>query len=304
LQTRRTQWPGEQTGEPPRSPLAHFHRLESWIEPDRFNNCTQSGCHVSLPHSQNKAVRAFLNMHATSLQCCVCHMQSDQQPLRTTWYSLTQGRRSAAPAVLRTFAWLTSEAGRRVLAAPTPADQKKLAGLLRTAALEADGDPILRQLADDIAAVGNRSPAFQQYVADARASLPRHFRGEYGAKVGLLDPATGKPILGFPGTAAAVQAYLRAAPTAGANQKAAMLADVHPFRRPQPPHCSDCHTPTGGLLDFAAVGYPPARIDMLTQPMIFQMIQHIAAGQPFYLPGILPSANPEPSAPATQPQAP
>ena len=151
--------------------------------------------------------------------------------------------------------------------------------------------------------MGNRSPAFQQYVADARI-LPRHFRGEYGAKLALLDPATGQPILGFPGTAPAVQAYLRAAATAGASQKAALLADVHPFRRLEPPHCSDCHTRTGGLIDFAALGYPPARIDMLTQPMIFQMIQHIAAGQPFYLPGILPSANPEPSVPATQPQEP
>jgi hypothetical protein len=93
-------------------------------------------------------------------------------------------------------------------------------------------------------------------------------------------------------------------PTATVSQKAALLEDVHPLRRPQTPRCSDCHTRTGGLIDFGALGYPPARIDMLTQPMVFQMIQHIAAGQPFYLPGILPSANPKLSAPATQPTTP
>ena len=161
----------------------------------------------------------------------------------------------------------------------------------------------MQQLADNLAAVGNRSPAFQEYVAEARALLPRHFRGEYGAKLAVLDPATHQPVLGFANTKAAIHAYLREAATADAPQKTKLLASVHPLLRPQP-QCSDCHTSTGGLIDFASVGYPPARIDMLTQPMIFQMIQHIAAGQPFYLPGIMPSATPEGGMPATQPANP
>jgi hypothetical protein len=293
LKTRRTQWPGVEASENPRNPLAHFHLLSGWIEPDRFNNCTQSGCHVPLPHSKNKAVRAFLNMHATSLQCCVCHMQVGQRPLPLGWYSLAQGRRGPTPAVLQTFAWLTSEEGRRALATPTAADQARLAGLLRTAAREADGDPTLQQLASDTAAVRYGSPAFQRCVADAQAILPRRFRGEYGAKLALLSPATGEPVVDFSDTQAAVQVYLREAPTATATRKAELLAAVHPLRRPQPPHCSDCHVRTGGLIDFAAVGYPPARVEMLTHAVIFRMIENIASGQPFYMPAfVLPESQP------------
>jgi hypothetical protein len=44
------------------------------------------------------------------------------------------------------------------------------------------------------------------------------------------------------------------------------------------------------------VGYPPARVEMLTQPVIFRMIEHIASGHPFYLPAFL---RPE-SQPASQ----
>jgi hypothetical protein len=294
LQTVRAQWPGVEASENPRNPLAHFHLLRGWIEPDRFNNCAQTGCHVPLPHSKSKAVRAFMNMHATSLQCCVCHMQVDERPLPLGWYSLVQGQRCPVPAVLQTFAWLTSEAGRRALAAPTAADQAKLVELLRTAAREAQGDPTLQQLASDIAAVRPSSPAFQRYVADARAILPRHFRGEYGAKLALLGPAS-QPILGFPDTQAAVQAYLSAAPTASAARKAELLAAVHPRHRPQPPQCLDCHVQAGGLIDFPAVGYPPERVEMLTQDVIFRMIENIAHGTPFYMPGFIrPESQPAP----------
>jgi hypothetical protein len=297
LKTQRAQWPGVQASENPRTPLAHYHLLPGWIEPDRFNNCTQTGCHVPLPHSKNKAVRAFLNMHATSLQCCVCHMQVDQRPLPLGWYSLAEGQRCPVPAVLQAFAWLTSEAGRRALAAPTEADQAHLAELLRTAARQAEGDPTLQQLARDIAAVRYSSPALKGYMADAQALLPHHFRGEYGAKLALLNP-TSQPVLGFPNTQAAVQTYLREAPTAAPARKAELLTAVHPLRRPQPPFCSDCHVRTGGLIDFSAMGYPPARVDMLTQAIIFRMMEHIASGQPFYLPGFI---WPE-SQPASQPE--
>ncbi len=78
----------------------------------------------------------------------------------------------------------------------------------------------------------------------------------------------------------------------------ALLAAVHPQHGIPTLHCSDCHRATGSLLDFAAAGYPPVRVEMLSQPAIFRMVESIARGYPFYLPGF---ARPE-SQPATAPE--
>jgi hypothetical protein len=296
LETRRTQWPGVVSGENPRTPLAHYHRLDGWIEPDRFNSCTQSGCHAPLPHARRKEVRAFLNMHTTSLNCALCHLQSDQQPLSTVWYDLATGQpRSAAPDALRAYGWLMSDEGRQELAHPTVSTQQKLVDLLRGAARGSDDVPALTELAEHVAAVRYDSAAFQQLVDAARTALPRHFRGEYGAKLTLLDRASKGPVLAHSGTEAAVQAYLREAQTADPARKEQLLAAVHPNRRPDTLHCTNCHA-AGGLLDFAAAGYPPARTEALLQPAIFTMIEHIARGQPFQLPGFVRPDEPAPEA--------
>jgi hypothetical protein len=299
LETRRTQWPGVTETENARTPLAHYHRLGGWIQPDRFSSCTQSGCHAPLPHARRKEVRAFLNMHATSLHCGVCHVQSEERPLTTTWYDLATGQARAAPTVLQVYAWLVSDAGRQELAQPTPAAQQKLVDWLRAAARAADNEPALAELAAHVAAERYDSAAFQRLVEAARATLPRHFRGEYGAKLALQDRVSHRPVLGYPGTEKAIQAYLREAPQADAARREQLLAAVHPDRRVPTLHCTQCHVATGSLLDFAAAGYPPARIEMLSHPAIFGMIEHIAAGQPFYLPGFvqpepLPTTGPAP----------
>jgi hypothetical protein len=303
LQTRRSSWLGVQISENPRTPLAHYHRLDSWIQPDRFNDCTRNGCHAPLPHAQRKEVRAFLNMHATSLHCGVCHIQSEHRPLVTTWYDLHTGAPRGAPTVLRIYAWLVSDEGRSELAQPTADSQDRLVELLRTAAREADGEPALTQLAEHFAAVRYSSPAFQQLVEEASAALPRHFRGEYGAKLALRD-GQGRPILGAPGTEQAIQAYLAEAQTADPARRALLLGAVHPLRRTQPVNCADCHRSVGGLVDFAAAGYPPARVEMLSQPVIFRLIESIAAGQPFYLPTFVSPEEPPPEAPPGEPREP
>jgi hypothetical protein len=301
LETRRTQWPGVVDNENPRAPLAHYHRLDEWIEPDRFNSCTQSGCHAPLPHARHKEVRAFLNMHATSLNCAVCHLQAGQRPLRTVWYDLSSGQPRPAPDALWAYGWLMSEEGRQELANPTASTQNKLVALLRGAARESDNVPALKQLADHTAAVRYSSEAFQQLVEAARSTLPRHFRGEYGAKLTLLDPESQQPVLAERGTEGAVQAYLRESQTAEPGRKQQLLAAVHSNLRADMLHCTECHTAAGGLLDFAAAGYPPARIEALTHAVIFKMIEHIAAGQPFHLPSFVRPLESTPQRPATQP---
>jgi hypothetical protein len=300
LETRRTQWPGAGSDENPRAPLAHYHRLDEWIEPDRFDSCTQSGCHAPLPHSRHKEVRAFLNMHATSLNCAVCHMQTDERPLPTVWYDLSTGQPQPPPDALRAYGWLMSEEGRQELAHPTAATQQKLVKLLRGAARESYNVPALVQLAEHAAAVHYSSTAFQQAVEAARTTLPRHFRGEYGAKLTLRDPRSQLPVLTNPGTEAAVQAYLRESQTADPARKQQLLAAVHPNRREPTLHCTMCHTASGGLLDFAAAGYPPARVAALTQPPIFRMIEHIASGRPFQLPGFVRPEEPTSQEPTPQ----
>jgi hypothetical protein len=56
-----------------------------------------------------------------------------------------------------------------------------------------------------------------------------------------------------------------------------------------------------GLLDFAAADYPPARVRMLSAPIVFRMIENIANGQPFFMPGFMAPAE-ESAAPPEPPQ--
>lgn len=293
LRTPRSAWLGVAASESPRAPLAHYHRLGGWLQPDQANDCTRSGCHAPLPHARRPEVRAFLNMHATTIHCGICHMQTDSRSLATTWYDPRTGQPRDAPAILQAFDLLSSPARRP--AASEPAAHDRLVRLLHAAARDADNPPDLAQLAAHLDAVRPGSPAAAQLLDAARDLLPRHFRGEYGAKLALRDRATGAPLLAHPGTAAAVEHYLRAAGSAEPARRAELLAAVHPLRRAAPLHCTDCHRPADPLLDFAAAGYPPARIDMLSRAVIFRMIEQIAAGQPFYLPGFVPTGDRPPA---------
>ncbi len=307
LETRRQAWSAVQATEHPRAPLAHYHRLEGWVRPDSFNDCTRSGCHAPLPHARRKEVRAFLNLHATSLHCGVCHMQSADTPLALTWYDLGTGKPAATPAALQAYDLVTSPEGRKRLAAATAADQSQLVKLLRTAAEQADNVRGLVHLADRVAAVRPDSEAFATLIDAARDTLPRHFRGEYGAKLALRDRQTGKPLLAHPGSVQAVQDYLSAVQAGkefGADERGRLLDRVHAARRPQPRQCQDCHRSEGSAVDLAAVGYPAARREALATQVIFHMVEQISAGRPMHLPQFVTSAPAQSSAPATQPNRP
>ena len=208
LEKGRTAFAGIDAVQHARSPLAHYHRLEGWTHPDQFNDCTSSGCHGPLPHSKRKEVRAFLNMHATSIHCGVCHMRTEHSPLDLTWYDLDTGVGCDPPAILQVYDMFTSPRKREALREPTETDQTNIVKLLRTAAEQADGLPALEQLAEHFAAVRAASDAFQSLIEVARSTLPLHFRGEYGAKLALRDPQDRMPQLAHPGTADAVRNYL------------------------------------------------------------------------------------------------
>ncbi|OWY68464.1 hypothetical protein B7486_25955 [cyanobacterium TDX16] len=297
----RTQFAALDSAEFPRSPLAHYHRLDNWIQPDRFNDCTRSGCHNPMPHSKRKEVRAFLNMHATSVHCGVCHFDISQKPRPLVWYGIETGETAPLPAILQAFDLLTSDSGRRWRAAPTEADQSRLVTLLREAAGAANELPVLLRLADHFAAVHPASDAFQRLIDEAASSLPRHFRGEYGAKLAIRADGSDSPMLAHPQTDAAVAAYLAAKDTTDDAERERLLKAVHPLRRENALNCTDCHSREGSLIDFAQLGYPEARIDLLVNPVIFRMIEHIAAGRVFRLPEVVGPEPLPPPMPTTRP---
>lgn len=270
-----------------RSPLSHYHRLDTGFQSDRLNGCTLSQCHAPQPHGKNKADRAFLNMHATSIHCGVCHTQQDQKPLSLAWYDLkTGGTRAQPPALLRAYAWLTSPATRDKTTFNV-ADQTEIVRLLRAAADEAYEDTGLVSLSAHLAAVRATSDEFIRLVQVTRDAVQRHFRGEYGAKLALMDPRTRKPFLGDSGIEQAMHDFLARRDAMTDEEKARLLKKIHPQRRDPTLHCTQCHRPEGSLVDFRSIGYPPARIQAISSPLVTSAIDHIVEGKPFHLPEFL-----------------
>lgn len=270
--------------EHPRSPLAHYHRLDSWIQPDTFNDCTRGGCHAPLPHSKRKEVRAFLNMHATSLHCGVCHMKQAETPRPLVWYGLHDGDPREPPAILQAYALLTEPDAGAKWEKEGSSRQRRLVSALRTAAAEAHDLPVLRELAEHFAAYRVGSYGFDRLLEDAPAVLDRHFRGEYGAKLAIRDARTGRPVLGHPDTRKAVKDWLSRKDEAGGDERKALLSAVHPLKSETALSCTDCHRAEGSLIDFTGLGYPDSRIERFIDPIVFRMIEHINAGRPFSLP--------------------
>lgn len=282
---------GVQATEHPRVPLSHYHRLESWYQPEPLNGCTQAGCHAPLPHGKNKADRAFLNMHATSLHCGVCHERSEREPLGLVWYDLRRGEPSRPPGLLEAYEWLTSrslEDGKRF----TRQDQRRIVSLLRAASGESDGDPVLDNLAEHLSAVSVKGGEFTRLLRLARNTIPRHFRGEYGAKLALVDPSTGKPLLGNSLGDPAVVEYLEKRDRLSDEEAKQLLEKIHPTKREPTLECSQCHTLEGSLVDLAAAGYPEARRRAIVQPIVMQAVENMKAGRPFHIPTFL-GAEPE-----------
>lgn len=280
----------------PRLPPSQYHRFDTWFVPDTFNDCTRSGCHAPLPHNRRKEDRAFLNMHATSMHCGVCHLDPgkgrppgspDSTPLALTWYSVETGRAGDPPPLLAAYAWLLDFAS-KTAAVPTAEDQRTIVRLLRSAARAAGDEPSLRNVAEHLAAVRHTSDEFRHFLLVAQQVVPRHFRGEYGSKLALRDPQTGRPVLEHPGTRTHVEAFLEAGDTLPAAQRETLLERIHPLRRAETLTCTDCHRPADSLIDFAALGYPPTRIEALHRPLVMQTIEHIMQGRPFYMPEFMP----------------
>jgi hypothetical protein len=280
LRADASQFAGLVAAENPRPPLSHYHQLGGWFQPDAYNDCTRSGCHSPLPHRERKENRAFLNMHATSLHCGLCHMTTDAEPPRWIWYDLQSGAATDPPALLRAYDWLV-----RADAQPDlewgAADRDTIAALMAEATADANNDAALVALTRHFRAVRPRSPSFRTLVREARQILPNHFRGEYGSKLALTDGRS--PVLGHPDTEGAIQYWLANGTSLSGDPRERALAAVHTRRRASPRTCTDCHDAAQTAL-FQAAGYPAARVEGLMRPTLMVAIEHIMAGRTFHMP--------------------
>jgi len=283
LATERDDWRAITAAETPRVPPAHYHRVDSWIEPDSLNDCTRSGCHGPLPHAKNKAVRAFLNMHATSIHCGVCHMATDDHPLKMTWYDLDTGAAQASPAILRLYQRLTEINRNETEANALKEQHRELVALIQRTAKDLPNASALEQLVEHFEAVRPGSKAYQRLLDETQEIIPRYFRGEYGAKL-ALKAEDGAPILAHPETSDDVAKYLAQGNQLAPEQRDQLLEKIHPLRRDSAYRCTECHSADASLVPFSQLGYPAARIDALSDPIVFEMIENIDAGRPFEMP--------------------
>lgn len=348
LSAGRSAFAALDAAEHPRSPLAHYHRLDTWIAPDAYNDCSRSGCHAPLPHARDKELRAFLNMHASSMHCGVCHFDHQPTPLKLAWYDLKTGEPRGTPALLDAYdmvlASRTDDAAGSALAPNTgqrrtrqgdpptidQAQADRLGRLLHEAADASGGSRGLKELARHITAVRPGSPAMDKLLNAAREELPRHFRGEYGAKLAVVD-RDGNLLRGHPNTDDAKRRYLEAVERAAERnggaatpssqavttsqavdvaprqdtglsqaERDSLLAAVHPLRRKEPRTCTDCHRRDQSLIDFKAIGMPGPRVDALVNPVVFRMIEHIGQGREFGLPDFMQENGSTPTSQSTE----
>lgn len=264
----------------PRSPLAHFHQIPFWFRPDPKNSCTTSGCHAPLPHGERIEVRAFLNMHATFVDCTVCH--AGKPGLEPHWFELEQRGRADVPAVLQISALLEA----------LPHDWKddpgalsaRLQELLASALAQAGEHEQLRGWLIELQTTHPTGKLFRSIVEDMRYGIGLHVHGEYAAKIGLYS-AQGEPA--YQPTAAQIDAarrYVRKSAKLGEPERDALLKVVHEGIEPIGAMCTPCHNAQPTLVDASRLGYPPSRVEALRSSSIVRQVLSIESGQPFFLP--------------------
>lgn len=265
-----------------RGPLAHFHLVPQWFQADPLDNCTTSGCHTPLPHGNRIEVRAFLNMHATFVDCVVCHTEQPTTADQAGWFALPQRERSEVPAILR-LAALLEILPREVTAVQAAEVSGQLQALLREALPASGQHEQLQHWLLRLETTHPDSRIWQDILRDIRAEIDLHVRGEYGAKIGLYRDGRriGEP---DPAQRAAANAYRRNGANLPQSEREKLLDTVHAGIRPVGAMCTPCHAATPALVSMPQLGYPPARVESLQNNPILRSVLQIEQGQPFYLP--------------------
>lgn len=271
------------TDAPARGPLAHFHQIPNWFQPDPGNTCATSGCHAPLPHGQRIEVRAFLNMHSTFVDCVVCHVSPQNRPDDLKWLSLEDRQPQRTPALLRLASLL--EENRSIPEEQAAAINRDLLALLREAVKDgADagvfGDWILR-----LETTHPRSEVWQSAVAEIRTRLALHTHGEYNAKIGV-EMSAGRGGQFSDNYMRSIERYLEDDPRLSEADRKGLLGTIHMDIHPAGLMCAPCHSGDSKIISYEALGYPQRRIQSLEDSVIVSQILRIEKGEPFQLPRI------------------
>ncbi len=265
----------------PRGPLAHFHQIPQWFQPDPKNTCTTSGCHAALPHGNRIEVRAFLNMHATFTDCTVCHIEGLDTSKTAKWFTLPGRTPIDIPPLLKLARRLEDlgEVGPERAAEVS----RELRALLREA-LPASGNHW--QLQDWLLRLNITHPnskVWREIVREMRDHMALHVHGEYGAKIGIFE---GQKLLGELNAEQrrAVEQFLALPESASESQRRPLLETIHRHVRPTGAMCTPCHQADPTLVDITRLGYSRARLEQLQHNTIMEAVLSIEQGKPFYLP--------------------
>ncbi len=275
------------TGAAARAPLGHFHGVDRWFQPAPHNGCTVSGCHMPLPHTKSKALRAFANLHATFIDCMMCHETVTATPAPAMWVNIETGRGQDPPPMLRLLRVLEVDAA-KIRREPASV-QPDIDGLLEKTVALLHGDPLLEYLHLEIHNAQPGSPVWVHAVDQLGESLPSYARGEYGA---TIAPQASDSDRERAAAALAQQTGAYRAAAAGSPARDELYQKIHAAVVPRPKGCLLCHGGRPARLDFESLGYSASRAASLHDAPIAALMQQVEEGHPFYLPGIGPAPAP------------
>jgi len=273
-----------------RGPLAHFHKIPDWYNPDDANTCTVSGCHSALPHAERIETRAFLNMHTTFVDCQACHAEGAGSQGSITWLTLKDREPREAPALLR----LTTELERlhRDGYGDREASTELLHELLEQAVEESGGEHELDAWMLELETTHPESRTWERLVEEILLGLPLHVHGEYGAKLGMLD-AAGKPVAPTHDAMGATERLLDAGDSVSEADEEEWIAHVHSQIADEGLLCTPCHALDDAVIDFTELGYSPTRVRDLESNAVIRQALNIEEGESFFLPNFLEGKHEE-----------
>lgn len=260
-----------------RAPLSHYHQSGRFVQADPANSCTVAGCHEMLPHNDPKKVPAFANFHTTFLTCQMCHEPGGNTGI--TWVSTRDGARAEIPPGLRLAKVLAKEAD--------PNDGKALTAEilpLLDAVMAGASDGGLNEIRLGLTTTEPGSPIWKMALAHLQQELPRHLRGEYGAKL-AREASAGDYRAKQQQLAEDVPAYLREAKDSPARKQ--LHEKTHAGLIKAPAACVTCHGGKDTTLDYAALGYGEIRTAKLKHLQLASLMQQIREGQKFYIPKLM-----------------
>ncbi|MCP4709539.1 MAG: hypothetical protein GY869_13005, partial [Planctomycetes bacterium] len=224
--------------------------------------------------------RAFLNMHATFLDCVLCHTDRASQTPKTGWFELQDGKQSTAPAVLR----LVSYMERTELNAPDQAIDinNQLIELLNQALVEAGEIEQLRAWLVHLETTTPQSKLWNYIIEDLQEGIRLHLHGEYAAKIALEGSGRQRPAM-HNLLLQAPEGYLKDPDQLSPATSEKLIGEIHQGIAPVGKLCTPCHNTDLPMLDFGALGYSPNRIESLQDSPIARQMEKIQDGTEFII---------------------